>query len=187
MMSMTEQLKHFLKTDGGRSVKEYAFVCSAAIPFSADVRRACEVNLCGRYGKSWTCPPGAGEWEALRDAYRQYPNALVYSTCHPIEDSFDFEGMEDGRQAHDAQDEALLDLLGESASVVLLGAGSCTLCESCTYPHAPCRQPQRARRSMEACGIDVVALSRALGMRYMNGANTVTYFSVLFYHDAALE
>ena len=32
---------------------------------------------------------------------------------------------------------------------------------------------------MEACGIDVVSLSRTAGIRYNNGPDTVTYFSLL--------
>ena len=64
----------------------------------------------------------------------------------------------------------------------LAGAGSCTLCgDSCTYPKSPCRYPKRARRSMEACGMDVAALAKDCGINYINGENTVTYFSVLFW------
>lgn len=165
---------------------EWILVTPKEIPFSGEVRAACEANLCGRYGKCWTCPPGAGDWQALREEYRSYSEALVFSTCHPLEDSFDLEGMDAGRAAHDALDEALLAfakgaLLGR---YVLLGAGSCSRCPTCTYPAAPCRHPELARRSMEACGIDVVALCRNLGLHYMNGQNTVTYFSVLFYGEA---
>ena len=39
---------------------------------------------------------------------------------------------------------------------------SCGICKTCTYPDAPCRFPDRARRSMEACGIDVGAAAAAL-------------------------
>lgn len=161
---------------------EHAFIAPMEIPFSADVRAACEVNYCGRYGKCWTCPPGAGDWQVLRDHFRSYEHAFVFTTCHAIEDSFDFEGMDEARRLHDKLDETLLNYIADLPEPrELAGAGSCSLCEKCTYPDAPCRQPTRARRSMEACGMDVVALSRETGIHYINGADTVTYFSVLFW------
>lgn len=64
----------------------------------------------------------------------------------------------------------------------LAGAGGCSLCgDACTYPDAPCRHPDRARRSMEACGMEVTTLAKDCGIHYMNGENTVTYFSILFW------
>lgn len=179
-----ERLDQFLSDSAIKptSIWEHAFLSPADIPFSADVRAACEVNYCGRYGKCWTCPPGAGDWQVLRDHFRTYEHAFVFTTCHSIEDSFDFEGMDEARRLHDLLDEALLTYLDDlKFPHELAGAGSCSLCTKCTYPDAPCRQPRRARRSMEACGMDVVALSKVCNIHYINGADTVTYFSVLFW------
>ncbi|MBR2616748.1 MAG: hypothetical protein IKC56_00735 [Clostridia bacterium] len=55
------------------------------------------------------------------------------------------------------------------------------MCKTCTYPTAPCRFPDRARTSMEACGINVVELAKEVGINYVNGQNTVTYFSLILY------
>ena len=165
-------------------IHEYAWISPNKITFSAAVREACESNFCGRYGKCWTCPPGAGDWEELRDHYKKYSHAFVYTTCHSIEDSFDLEGMTKAGKAHAALDDAMLDYISGSMDEPheLAGAGSCTLCgDSCTYPKSPCRYPQRARRSMEACGMDVAALAKDCGINYINGENTVAYFSVLFW------
>ena len=90
--------------------------------------------------------------------------------------------MDEGRIQHEKLDQTVLGLLeNEKEPFELLGAGSCSLCEKCTYPDAPCRFPQKAKRSMEACGIDVVSLSKSCGINYTNGANTVTYFSVIYF------
>ena len=90
--------------------------------------------------------------------------------------------MQEGGRQHALVDEALLrELKQEPEPHDLSGAGSCSLCEKCTYPDAPCRHPKKARRSLEACGIDVVALSKVVGLHYINGENTVTYFSILYY------
>jgi predicted metal-binding protein len=43
-------------------------------------------------------------------------------------------------------------------------AGPCPFCETCNLA-GPCRFPEKARPSMEACGIDVYATVRAAGWR----------------------
>ncbi|MGM9626012.1 MAG: DUF2284 domain-containing protein [Eubacteriales bacterium] len=165
---------------GAHPVHESTWINPQDIPFSAEIRAMCAANRCGMYGKSWSCPPGAGEWETLRDACHASDAAFLYTTCHQLEDSFDIEGMTEGKESHRRLDDRTADVLSQNGIVhTLLGVGSCTLCKACTYPDAPCRFPDRARRPMEACGIDVVSLSRAAGIRYNNGPDTVTYFSLL--------
>lgn len=163
-------------------IHEFQWIDPATVPFSADVRKMCEDNRCGMYGKCWTCPPSVGDWEVLRDKYRAFKEAYVFTTCHALEDSFDFEGMQAAGEAHKQLDEwlsAQLELY--AGQYAHLGAGACTMCKKCTYPDAPCRFPQKARQSMEACGVDVVTLSRQCGIKYINGADTVTYFSMLLF------
>lgn len=163
-------------------IHESAFLAPAAIPFSAEVRRACEANLCGRFGKCWTCPPGVGRWEDLRDHYHRYAHAFVFTTVHPLEDSYDIEGMTEGREQHTGTERAIEKLLfAESEPFVVCGAGGCSLCEKCTYPDAPCRHPELVRHSMEGIGIDVVTLAADCGLHYHNGVHTVTYFSIIFW------
>lgn len=168
--------------EGVCHIHESACLLPRDIPFSAEVRKMCEANRCGMYGKCWTCPPGVGNWEELRDRYSAYETAFVFSTCHALEDSFDIEGMQAAGAAHKHLDEVIAaGMRGFAGQYVHLGAGGCTICKVCTYPDAPCRFPERARQSMEACGIDVVTLSRQVGIRYINGADTVTYFSLLLF------
>jgi predicted metal-binding protein len=162
------------------TVHELAWVSPRDIPFSEGVRGMCAANRCGVYGKSWACPPGVGDWETLRDECYSYARILVYTTKHVLEDDFDIEGMQQAAQNHKQFDRTLSDLLeAHGIAYHLYGAGTCALCPSCTYPDAPCRFPTRAHHSMEACGIDVGALARLCGIKYNNGALTVTYFSML--------
>ena len=81
---------------------------------------------------------------------------------------------------------AIVRALAMNPDVILFdeptSAGSCPVCEKCTYPDAPCRFPDKARSAMEALGIDVVALAADRGITYDHGAGTVTYFSIVFYH-----
>ncbi|MBA7544866.1 hypothetical protein ES705_37227 [subsurface metagenome] len=46
-----------------------------------------------------------------------------------------------------------------------LSAGACFLCDECVGPKSACRHPFKARPSMEAMAIDVVATAKRAGMR----------------------
>lgn len=167
------------------AVHEFAWLSPDGVPFDARVREMCASNRCGLYGKTWTCPPGVGEWEALRDECRSYAHALVFTTKHTLDDDFDYEGIQQSGVLHKQLDRVIADALRtQGIPHHLYSAGGCTLCKTCTYPDAPCRFPERVHRSMEACGVDVGALSRACGLKYNNGPQTVTYFSmILFPHE----
>ena len=67
-----------------------------------------------------------------------------------------------------------------------LGSGGCGVCETCAKRIGEsCRFPKLAMPSLEAYGINVSALAKASGMKYINGQDTVTYFgAVLFSLDA---
>jgi len=154
---------------------------TSVISFQNEVIDACKANYCGMYNTRWTCPPAVGNIEDLKAKYTAYKNFYIFSTLHNIEDSFDFEGMMDARQKHDKiQADLLEELSGED--VEILGVGGCSLCEKCTYPDNPCRFPNRAKPSLESCGISVVELCKTLNINYINGQNTVTYFTAVFFN-----
>ena len=73
-------------------VHEFAIVNPKDVPFREYVVDACAMNYCGRYGKTWQCPPGVGSLEHLKEKCLAYKKAVVFTTVHPIEDSFDIEG-----------------------------------------------------------------------------------------------
>ena len=54
-------------------------------------------------------------------------------------------------------------LAGYYKAALAPGCGPCRLCENCTFDS--CLHPDRARPSMEACGVDVFATARANGFR----------------------
>jgi predicted metal-binding protein len=158
---------------------EYAVVPTAAIPFSPELLKACEANVCGKYGACWTCPPAAGSLESQKEKITAFSSAFVFTTKSDLEDSFDYEGMMRAKDRHDRLSAELHEQFGKSNPVY--GAGGCTLCTPCAYP-APCRDPDKIFPAREAAGIDVTELSRAAGLRYHNGANTVTYFSMILFN-----
>ncbi len=166
-------------------VHEYAVVNSKDIPFRDYVLEACAMNYCGMYNKTWQCPPGVGTREELKQKCLQYEKGLVFTTCHPLEDSFDIEGMNAGRIVHEKITDQVA-LLFEGEKIRILSAEGCGLCKECTYPNAPCRFPQKARSSVEANGISVVDLAKDCNINYKNAVNTVTYFSVILFNEVAV-
>jgi len=151
----------------------------SAITFSKDLLDYCKGNVCGNYGKSWTCPPNCGSIQEQKKKILAYDNALVFTTVHKIEDSFDYEGMTLGREKHiDLTLEIKDKLLQTTSDFLVFGAGACPVCEKCVFPD-PCRHPEKRIGSIEAAGIDVAELSKAAGINYNNGQNTVTFFSMV--------
>ena len=165
-------------------IYEYKVIGTAEIPFSPAVVEACRRNVCGMYGKRWTCPPGVGTLDELERKVKAFPYAAVFTCKYDIEDSFDFEGMQEGqRQAKQVFDHVKGAMRAAGETFLALGSGGCNLCESCTYPDAPCRFPDKAMPSVEACGVNVMQLAKQIGIKYNNGPNTVTYFGMILFPE----
>lgn len=161
---------------------QYKLIDTKKIPFSSAVVEMCEANRCGKYGTCWTCPPGVGELSELESRVKAYKTACVFTCKYDLDDSFDFEGMMQGQKsARKVLQSITKKMQTEGIKFLALGTGSCDICEKCTYPNAPCKFPKKVIPSVEAFGINVVELSKNIGINYNNGENTVTYFSVIFF------
>lgn len=147
-------------------------------------RALCEKNVCGNYGKNWTCPPDAGDIVELIGRVRSYAYILVYQSVGSLEDSYDFEGMVEAAKKHSRLMAGVrAEMKNEPFSRYLnLGAGGCNICETCAKrTNEPCRHPGEAVVSLEACGVNVSELAKSAGMKYINGQNTVTYFGAVLF------
>jgi predicted metal-binding protein len=182
--SMTDLDRIFSEAETGSGVRihERACMLTSAIVFQQELLKACE--SCGRYNKSWTCPPACESMEKQREKILSYKNACVFTTKHELDDSFDFEGMTLGMEKH-------ISLLIEIKNRIkgdhpVYGAGTCPVCkgndggEFCAFPN-PCPFPEKRISSIESAGVNVTELSIAAGIKYNNGKNTVTYFSVVLF------
>ena len=147
-------------------------------------RAMCESNACGVYGKCYMCPPDVGDIGELMAEVRKYKLALVYQTVSELEDSFDVEGMIAAKKRSYPLAQSLRQVFAELGitDALHLGAGGCGVCEVCAKRTGePCRYPELAMPSLEACGINVYELARSAGMKYINGQNTVTYFGAVLF------
>ena len=160
---------------------ENGFTAAAPLPIDAlelkeEVRKMCEVNTCGRYNKSWSCPPGCGDLDTLRKRFLSYKKGILVQTTGQLEDSFDIEGIQALSQRHKENFERLTSLLKARFQKLLpMGTGSCTRCKTCTYPDAPCRFPDEAFSSMEAYGLVVSEVCQKCNLPYYYGKDTLTY------------
>ena len=156
------------------------------IPFEPEFRKLCESNACGMYGRSWMCPPEIGPVDTLIAQARQFQQALVFQTVNPLEDSYDFEGM----MAAGGEMNRLMASVRQKLTeldirpYLLLGAGGCRVCPRCAKVSGqPCRHPDQALSSLEAYGINVSVLAPMAGMKYINGADTVTFFGAVLLRE----
>ena len=151
-----------------------------------ELREFCVQNACGMYGQNHTCPPLVGDIEKLISDLGKYEKAVIWQNIYPLEDSFDFEGMMDGKLKHDVMTYKIAEILQEDGGfndMLILGAGGCTLCDTCGAKSSqPCLNPKKALSSLEAYGINVSKIEDITDMKYINGVNTVSYFSGAFYN-----
>lgn len=61
----------------------------------------CEVNSCGHYGTSWSCPPAVGTLEECKEQCLQYDHVFIFTTVTKVKDSYDMEGWADAQKVHD--------------------------------------------------------------------------------------
>ena len=153
------------------------------LKFLPDVRSMCAADRCQSYGKTWSCPPACGELSDWEEKARHFSKGLILQTVGDREDSFDFEAMMEVAEENKKQFDRLMDtLLATDADFLAMSAGTCTRCEKCTYPDAPCRFPEKLCPSMEACGLFVSGVCSDNGVKYYYGDDKIAYTCCLLYN-----
>ena len=148
------------------------------LEFLQEVRDMCNAEKCQNYGKSWSCPPACAPLEELRERVKAYDGGILVQTVGELEDSYDWEGIMDAGARHKENFARLWDALEKNhPSVYAMGAGTCKLCESCTYPDSPCRFPNRMSASMEASGLFVSKVCTDNNLKYNYGQNRIAFTS----------
>ena len=100
----------------------------------------------------------------------------MVQTVGELEDSWDYESIRDTEDRQKESQQKLLPILREKLGDVMpLGVGTCRQCQTCSYPDAPCRFPDKAFSSMEAYGLLVSQVCTDSGLKYNYGPNTIAY------------
>ena len=77
---------------------EAALLDCSTIELREEVRKMCAADTCGMYGKNWSCPPACGSLEECREKVRGYRFGILVQTIGELEDSWDYEGMQEGQE-----------------------------------------------------------------------------------------
>jgi len=149
-----------------------------ALVFMPEVRDMCNADLCHAYGKNWRCPPACGSIEQAAAETAKYSYGILVQTIGQMEDDFDYETITESGDRHKENFAVLIAQLKKQFGDLLpMGAGTCTICETCSYPDSPCRFPDKSISSMEAYGLWVSKVCELSDVPYNNGKQTITYTS----------
>ena len=118
------------------------------------VRIKCQYG-CPGYGNSLCCPPYTPTPDLTRKVVDSYGKAIL---LHRI-----LKGGESGRSFSEAVARLEIEIfLDGHYKAWSMGPGPCRLCKECDLNN-PCKHGNKARPSMEACGIDVFKTARDNG------------------------
>jgi predicted metal-binding protein len=162
-----------------------AILETSKIQFHEDFRKACEKNFCRKYDTNWMGPPAIGPIAELMQRATAYSRGLLFQSVHPVASNFDMKGMLEAGKKHGVVFRNLMDCLRKKypgESFLPLNAGCCSICEECAYlDHEPCRHPDQAVSSVEAYGINVIALQKSAGVPYYYGKNNVCFVGLILF------
>ncbi len=152
----TEKLKKFLAMARKKGMDHAIVVATSHVYTAPWVRLKCQFG-CAHFGRSHCCPPRTPTPDEMRAVLDSYGHAiLLHRNWH------------EGVRRIDAFNEAVVDL--ELAlfhagyyKAWSLGSGPCRGCGECNIA-GTCVHGDRARPSMEACGIDVFQTAREQGL-----------------------
>ncbi len=174
-----------LLADGACAVKRIAI---GDIVVDERVRLKCRIPLCDSFEKNLMCPPHVPSVASFREALARFSAGLLIQVSAPLAgnpaDRPSAAIFAAARKLHE-----LVNLAEKRAfergfrfATGLIG-GCCRLCETCVAVEGgrSCRFPFKARPSMEAMGIDVVATTEKAGLPTgFPIAERVTWTGVIF-------
>ena len=131
-------------------------------------RRFCEENLCGKYNANYSCPPGCGTVEEVRERLFSHSKALVLQTIHDIGSYENKKEILKSKKSLNMQILKLTEQLRrEGMDCFCLGYGGCPLCDPCKQALGdPCAFPEKRISCMSAYCIDVGKLAGKCGLEF---------------------
>jgi len=129
--------------------------------FDLKVREMCK--FCKRYGKKATCPPHIDSFEYYSRLLPRYAYGIFYYEKFTTEGDYFELGRNSSLKIHKkilSERNRLFE--GGHYFIVGFGAGSCKLCERCSFP---CSIPEKALIPLEASGINIVEILGKKGIK----------------------
>lgn len=128
--------------------------------FDLKVREMCK--SCKRYGKKATCPPYVESVEYYGGLLPKYSCGVLYYEVFPVDDDAAEVGKKSSLEIYRKVTTERAKLFENGHYLMMgLGAGSCKLCDSCSFP---CHIPGEALIPIEATGVDVIKMMKKFGI-----------------------
>jgi predicted metal-binding protein len=147
-----DRLKPFTEKALEAGVDNVLAIRPSAVVTAPWVPMKCQFG-CGGYGRSLCCPPFTPTPEKTREILDSYSMAILlhqhWTKGYGVVNHFNETLVELER----------LVFLAGFYKAWALGSGPCLRCRDCDTT-MPCAHPEKARPSMEACGIDVFKTAR---------------------------
>ena len=131
------------------------------------IRGYCIENRCGSYDANHMCPPHVGSLEEVEAALQGFAQGVLLQHSRQMDVAKDQEGVIRTKLEFHRLILRLERRLTRRGATQLWGliGGNCDLCRTCAATEKkPCRHPEKARTSLEAIGVDVIALLEKLGL-----------------------
>mgnify|MGYP001136462323 CR=1 FL=1 len=152
---MEQDLTRFLELAKSLGAHDAKLIDPATIVTAAWVRMKCQFG-CAGYGKTLCCPPHTPTPDEMRRILDSYTDALLLH-IHWNKDYKMVNRFND--TIVDLERTIFLDGYYKTWAV---GSGPCDRCKECNLSDG-CRNTDKARPSMESCGIDVFQTARNNG------------------------
>jgi predicted metal-binding protein len=162
---------------------EAATISADDVVTSKELTSLCNPEACRQYGSCWTCQPAAGPFEQLQEHITSKDAGIVVQSIRDNVDFYeDWEILAETRASHNERLDRLAAAMREEFKDVMeFSTGGCDVCESCTYPDAPCRNPDTQRHSLSAHGVSVGSTCQRAGMDYSFENGRIRYVGMILY------
>ncbi|MGZ5520423.1 MAG: DUF2284 domain-containing protein [Halobacteriota archaeon] len=189
------QFREFLKTAGELGATAGRVFDAKDVVVDERVRLKCCVPVCRNYGVSLMCPPNVMPLDEFRNVLARFEKALLIQIGYDVpdwmlarihaaddlatlyKDETYLKGWDETYLVAKNTLETIAERLEAAAFkkgfkyATAFSAGKCTLCEACAGVGNRCRNPYKARPSMEAMGIDVGETARKAGLPFEEAAS----------------
>jgi predicted metal-binding protein len=168
-MTRKSNLERYLKKAVALGAIDAKIIPADSVATGAWVRIKCQFG-CGGYGQCLTCPPHSPTPEKTAEILHCYKKAIL---LHGDDHS------EMTEIAVAIEQEVFLDGYYKAFA---MGSGPCRMCNKCNIANNECNNPEKARPSMEACGIDVFQTARNNGFKIevvKNHSSKQNYFALV--------
>ena len=147
-------------------------------------RKYCEENLCGNYGRNYSCPPDCGTAYDMKGQIHRYENALVLQSRWEIDDVSNRENLRSVRLMHNnAMLRIVRQLKNEGYEGVMAGASECLLCDTCQkIKGGECLHPNERYSCLSAYCVNVSSLAKTCSMDYTYKDGVLYFFGMYLFN-----